>query len=217
MHAFIDPVRGRSASSVRMLQSPAARPLRAVVLAALLLFSLAGALVIGNVMFPDTQSLAPEGPELVLNGAGERRILLLKIYAIGLYLPRRARTMREALTLDGPKRMHLVMLRNGITAKQVHDHVIARMEDGSQPSEMAVMKSRIDMLDRIIEAERVINQGGTIDLDYIPGTGTIIRINGVAKGEPIPGEDFYNALLRIWIGDHAKSLTLRDQLLGKTV
>jgi hypothetical protein len=125
--------------------------------------------------------------------------------------------MDEALALDGPKRMHLVMLRNGITAKQVHDHVVARIEDGSQPSEMALMKARIEGLDRIIEAERVINQGGTIDLDYLPGVGTIILVNGIAKGEPIPGEDFYKALLRIWLGDKAKSLHLRDQLLGKPV
>jgi hypothetical protein len=99
----------------------------------------------------------------------------------------------------------------------VHDHVVARSEDGSQPSEMALMTARIDGLDRIIEAERVINQGGTIDLDYLPGVGTIIRVNGIAKGEPIPGEDFYKALLRIWLGDKAKSLHLRDQLLGKPV
>ena len=207
--------RRSGAFAVRSDHLVAGRPLRALVLAMLLLLSTGGALVIGNTGFPDTLTLAPEGPELVLNGAGERSILLFKIYAIGLYLPRRAGSMREVIALEGPKRMHLVMLRNGITARQVHDHVIARMEDGSQPSEMALMKARMDDLDRIIEAERVINQGGTIDLDYIPGIGTVIRVNGVAKGEPIPGQDFYNALLRIWLGDRAKSLSLRDQLLGK--
>ena len=44
-----------------------------------------------------------------------------------------------------------------------------------------------------------------------PGVGTIIRVNGIAKGDPIPGEDFYNALLRIWLGDKARSVLL----LGK--
>jgi hypothetical protein len=204
-------------TAVRPVRALVARPLRSFTLGVVLLLSLGGALIVGSIAFPEKIALTPEGPELVLNGAGERRIFLLKIYAIGLYLPRRARSMDEALSLDGPKRMHLVMLRNGITAKQVHDHVVARIEDGSQPSEMALMKARIDGLDRIIEAERVINQGGTIDLDYLPGVGTIIRVNGIAKGEPIPGEDFYKALLRIWLGDKAKSLHLRDQLLGKPV
>ena len=176
---------------------------------------LCAAMVVGNTTFADRLALTSDGPELVLNGAGERRILLFRIYAIGLYLPVRVRSMGDAIALKGPKRMHMVMLRNGITSKQVHDHVIARIEDGTQPSEMEVMKARLADLDRIIEEERVIDAGGTISLDYIPGQGTIIRVNGISKGEPIPGEDFYNALLRIWLGDRAKSLPLRDQLLGK--
>jgi len=177
--------------------------------------SAAATTVVGGAVFPDTVTITPEGPELVLNGAGERKILLFKIYAIALYLPVHARTVSEVLALSGPKRMHMVMLRDHITAKQVHDHVVARMEDGSQAGEMALMKSRLDELDRIIDAERVINHNGTIILDYVPARGTIIRVNGAQKGDPIPGEDFYNALLRIWLGDRAKSLTLRDQLLGR--
>lgn len=165
--------------------------------------------------FPDKVTIAGEGPTLVLNGAGERKILLFRIYAIGLYLPRQARTLEEVLAMQGPKRMHMVMLRNDITAKQVHDYVLARMEDDTQAAEMAQMRARLAELDRIIEAERVIHKGGTITLDYVPGQGTIIRVNGVVKAEPIPGQDFYNALLRIWLGDNAKSLALRDQLLGR--
>jgi len=175
----------------------------------------AAAATVAGVHFPDSVTITPEGPELVLNGAGERKILMLRIYAIALYLPVRASTLADAVASKGPKRMHMVMLRNEITAKQVHDHVIARIEDGTQPAEMAMMKSRLADLDRIIEAEHVINLGGSIMLDFVPGRGTLIRVNGGHKGEPIPGEDFYNALLRIWLGDKARSLTLRDQLLGR--
>lgn len=174
----------------------------------------ARAATVDGIVFPETISITPEGPALVLNGAGERRILMLRIYAIALYLPLHAATLAEAVAIKGPKRVHMVMLRNEITAKQVHDHVVARIEDGTQPSEMAVMKSRLAELDRIIEAERVINLGGTIMLDYVPARGTIVRVNGSQKADPLPGEEFYNALLRIWLGDQARSQTLRDQLLG---
>src|SRR5512144_965944 len=166
------------------------------------------AATVGGVTFQESVRITTDGPELILNGAGERRILLLRIYAIALYLPSPAHSLTEAIALKGPKRMHMVMLRNEITAKQVHDHVIARIEDGSQPAEMALMKTRLAELDRIIEAERVINLGGSIMLDFVPGKGTIIRVDGAQKGEPIPGEDFYDALLRIWLGDKAKSITL---------
>jgi hypothetical protein len=191
--------------------------MRAFALAALLWIApAASAMLVAGTSFPDSIVMTQGGPELVLNGAGERRILLLGIYAIGLYLPARASSLEEAIAQKGPKRLHIVMLRNGISSKQVHDHVIARMEDGTQPAEMAQMRSRLDDLERIIESERVIDRGGTISLDLIPRQGTVIVVNGGVRGKPIPGEDFYNALLRIWLGDKAKSLTLRDRLLGKT-
>jgi len=191
-------------------------PMRALLLAVAMLFAaLAGAAEVSGVTFPDRLTLPGEGPELVLNGAGERTIMFFRIYAIGLYLPVHARSLQDAIAIKGPKRLYMIMLRNGITAKQVREHVLARIEDGTQPVEMQMMHSRIDELNRIIDAEKVINLGGTIILDYVPGRGTIIRVNGATKGDPLPGEDFYNALLRIWLGDRAKSTTLRDQLLGR--
>jgi hypothetical protein len=185
-------------------------------LAGMLLWtSAAAAADVGGTKLPDSVRVTPDGPELVLNGAGERRILLFRIYAIGLYLPARGKTMNEVLALKGPKRMQMVMLRKEITARQVHEHVTDRIADGSQPAEMAVMKTRMADLDKIIDSEGTIQRGGTISLDYLPDKGTVIRVNGVAKGNPIPGEDFYNALLRIWLGERAKSATLRDALLGR--
>ena len=181
----------------------------------LLWSSTAGAADVGGTKLPDSVRLTPDGPELVLNGAGERRILLFRIYAIGLYLPVHGKTMNEILALKGPKRMLLVMLRKEITARQVHEHVSDRIADGSQPAEMAVMKTRLADLDNIIDSEGTIQRGGTISLDYMPDKGTVIRVNGIAKGNPIPGVDFYNALLRIWLGERTRSASLRDALLGQ--
>ena len=175
----------------------------------------ANAVELGGVVLPDTARLSAEGPELLLNGAGERWIMLFKIYAIGLYLPARRTTLNDVLALKGPKRLLLVIQRNELTGKQIHEYLISRISDGTQQDEMAAMQARMDDLDRIINAERSIKHGGTIALDYLPGQGTMIRVNGTAKGAPIPGEDFYQALLRIWLGERAKSTTLRDALLGR--
>jgi uncharacterized protein (UPF0216 family) len=172
------------------------------------------AAVVAGVALADTVHVPPDGPALVLNGAGERRILLFPIYAIGLYLPQRARTMEEVLAEKGPKRILMVILRDGITAQQVRDHVLARLSDGSQPAEMAVLQPRIDEVNEIIQAEKVINRGGTISLDYVPQQGTVIRVNGLPRGKPLAGEDFYQALLRIWLGPAARSPPLRNALLG---
>lgn len=175
----------------------------------------ARAVSIAGIPIPDTTRLTPDGPTLLLNGAGERKILLFQIYAIGLYLAERAKTLEQVLAQPGPKRLYMVMLRNGITSAQVHDHVVARLTDGTQPHEMAVMKQRMDELDRIIQSQNVIDRGGTIAIDYLPAQGTLIRVNDGVRGEPIPGPEFYQAILRIWLGAGAKSAVLRDALLGR--
>jgi hypothetical protein len=50
-------------------------------------------------------------------------------------------------------------------------------------------------------------------IDYLPGSGTRITVNGAAKGT-IAGEDFNRALLRIWLGDNPADSDLKKGLLG---
>ena len=185
-----------------------------VAMSALAIASLALGADIGGVQFPDRVRVTPDSPELMLNGAGERWMLLFKIYAIGLYLPQRKSTMDDMLAMDGPKRLLLVMQRD-LTGRQVHDYLLQRIQDQNQASEMSVLKKQMDDLDRIIDAVGMIRTSGTIALDWVPGKGTVIRVNDVVRGAPIPGGDFYHALLRIWLSERAKSLPLRDALLGK--
>ena len=48
----------------------------------------------------------------------------------------------------------------------------------------------------------------------MPDTGTRITVNGQPKGASIPGEDFYAAVLRIWLGDKPVDADLKKGLLG---
>jgi hypothetical protein len=38
--------------------------------------------------------------------------------------------------------------------------------------------------------------------------------NGAPQGKPIPGEDFYRALLRIWLGEKPVDGELKQAMLG---
>ena len=183
-------------------------------LAALTFPPSAPALDVSGVHFPDRARVMPDAPELVLNGAGERTIFFFKIYAIGLYLPRPAHSLTEVASMTGPKRI-LQVMRRDITSRQLTDYLAKRVNDPAQASEMAVLKARMSELDRIIESVGSIAQDGTISMDWVPSKGTVIRVNGEVRGNPIPGEEFYQTLLRIWLSDRAKSLALRDQLLGR--
>jgi hypothetical protein len=50
-------------------------------------------------------------------------------------------------------------------------------------------------------------------LDYIPEIGTRVTVNGEEK-MTIPGEDFFRAMLTIWIGNKPVDGRLRDAMLG---
>jgi hypothetical protein len=52
-----------------------------------------------------------------------------------------------------------------------------------------------------------------VHIDFIPGSGTRINVNGQDM-LTIPGEDFFRALLRIWLGRKPVDGRLRDAMLG---
>ena len=57
-------------------------------------------------------------------------------------------------------------------------------------------------------------KGDAVNIEYLPDSGTRITVNGQAKGAPIVGEDFYNAVLRVWLGDKPADADLKKELLG---
>jgi hypothetical protein len=57
-------------------------------------------------------------------------------------------------------------------------------------------------------------KGMTIALDWT-GAATQLVIDGKPAGRPIAGEDFYRALLRIWLGEKPVQEDLKKALLGQ--
>jgi hypothetical protein len=167
-----------------------------------------------GVKIDDRVYIAQGVPELVLNGAGVRRKLVVaKLYVAALYLAQR-KTASDAVLADaGPKRIAMHVLQEEITAEQL----VAALNDGlaanNAPPELAPLEKRIRDLAGVMREVGRIRQGGTVVLDYLPGIGTRVTINGVAR-ITIPGEDFNRALLRIWLGDRPVDGRLKHALLG---
>ena len=51
-------------------------------------------------------------------------------------------------------------------------------------------------------------------ITWVPGTGTRVILDGKEAGAPIAGEDFYRALLRVWLGPRPVQNNLKKALLG---
>ena len=152
--------------------------------------------------------------ELVLNGAGLRTKVFFKVYVIGLYLPAKADTGAAVLAQKGSKRAHLVLVRD-VGPEDFSDALIDGLKNNSSEAEFAAMKPRIDQFRQAIVAASEVKSGSVVHLDFLPESGTRLAIGGRQQGKDIPGEDFYNALLRIWIGEKPIQGNLKEALLGK--
>lgn len=67
---------------------------------------------VGAARFEDTHAVA--GQNLVLNGAGMRVKMIIKVYAVALYLPRKEPTTAGVLAQTGPKRIQIVIDRKSV-------------------------------------------------------------------------------------------------------
>ncbi len=154
-----------------------------------------------------------DSSELVLNGAGLRTKAFFKVYVAGLYLAEKRTSTQEVLALPGAKRVTMRLLRD-LTAKQLVDALELGIRDNSSPGEREALKGRIAELAGIMNAIQSAKEGDLIALDWLPASGTRIVLNGEQRGKLIAGEDFYRALLRIWLGDDPASESLKKAMLG---
>ena len=107
----------------------------------------------------------------------------------------------------------MTMLRN-VDA----DSFAGAMNDGLKSNhteaQLAAFKAQIDALNAALKAVGEAKKGDLVLIEYMPDTGTRITVNGQPKGASIPGEDFYAAVLRIWLGDKPVDADLKKGLLG---
>ena len=154
-----------------------------------------------------------ESSELVLNGAGLRTKYFLSIYVAGLYLPEKKASAVDVLALTGAKRISMRLMR-GLSAKQLTDALELGIRANTTTAEREALKGRLGELTDIMNTIHSAKEGDLITLDWLPGAGTRITLNGEHRGGVIAGEDFYRALLRIWLGDEPAQESLKKALLG---
>ena len=162
--------------------------------------------------FDDNTRLATQ--DLVLNGLGLRSILFIKVYVAGLYLPEKSTTLSAILNLQGPKRLQLRMLRKA-DADDFIEALVEGIEENGSKAELAQLNVRVRQLEQNIIAIGSVVAGDSVNFDFVPGIGTSLSINGIKKGTVIGGADFYNAVLKIFIGQQPVDDRLKTGLLGR--
>lgn len=166
---------------------------------------------VSGVKYPPSAQVA--GSTLQLNGAGVRYKFIIKVYTAGLYLGAKVATPEAVLAAQGPKRLHVVMLRD-IDANELGRLFTRGMQDNAPKEEFSKsIPGTLRMAD-IFSAKKKLATGDNFSVDWVPGTGTTVLVNGKAQGDPIKEPEFFHALLRIWLGPNPADRLLKDALLG---
>ena len=159
-------------------------------------------------------SLTLQGTNLSLTGSGVRYKAIFKVYAAGLYVGKKVATPEEFFAAPGPKRMSITMLRE-VDSNELGKSFTKGFEDNSSKSEMSKLIPGLIKMGQIFSDQKKMVPGENFTIDWIPGTGTVISVKGKAQGEPFKEVEFYNALMRIWLGSVPADFKLKDALLSK--
>ena len=159
-------------------------------------------------------SVDVRGTKLVLNGAGVRYRAVFKVYVGALYVGKKVSTPEEFYAATGPKRMSITMLRD-IDSNELGKAFTKGFEENAPKGEMSKLIPGLVRMGQVFADQKKLAAGDTFTTDWIPGTGTVITVKGKVQGEPFKEPEFFNALMRIWLGNNPADWKLKDALLGK--
>jgi hypothetical protein len=179
---------------------------------ALALSCAAATLEINGVKVPD--SVTVNGTALQLNGAGTRYKFAFKVYVADLYTTKKVHSLEELIAAPGPKRMNLTMLRE-IEAGPFGKLLTRGVEDNVPKNEMSKLVPGLIKMGDIFYANKVLNPGEVITIDWIPGTGMVVTAKGKVQAEPFTEPAFIKAIMSIWFGPVPADYKLKEAMLDQ--
>lgn len=164
---------------------------------------------IAGVMVNDTLK-TEDGTTLQLNGAGIRTKLFMDIYIAELYMEKPSALAAEVIGDKGKKRIVMHFLYNEVSKDKLVDAWNDGFKENSSTGDLAKLQERINQFNALFTD---VKKNDVIVLDYVPAIGTAVSIKGQTKGV-VPGSDFNEALLKIWLGEKPVNGGLKENLLS---
>ncbi len=166
---------------------------------------------IAGVVVPDKIVSGSQGHGLVLNGAGIRKKFFVKVYIGSLYLSSKANDVQSVLEMEGAKTVTMHFLHSKVSKEKIVEGWTSGFSKNLSTAEFDSLHPRLEQFNGLFQT---VQRGDRIRLDYIPAQGTEVRVNEEHRGT-IPGQDFFRALLKVWLGPHPADRDLKDAMLGR--
>ena len=184
----------------------------------LLLFTLAimpltsSARNISDVKLEEIIKVNETAPELILNGASLRKTyMVIDTYVGGLYLENKSHNEQDILERDEHRRMLFHVLLRKVSARKVAQALKDALVINITKEEQERLEPNIKQFLSMFKGR--LKQGDEVNIDYIPGSGTQVSIGGVSKGV-VPGKQFADALLSVWVGENPVGSSFKQDILG---
>jgi len=176
----------------------------------LVLFSgLACAAKVGGVSLPETLTAGDQ--TLMLNGAGIRKKLFLKLYVGALYLQEKNNSGAAITEVDAPMAIRLHIVSSLINSKKMEKATREGFENSTHGNTQPV-QAKIEQFIKVFR--KPITEGDVYDLIYTPDGGTEV-IKNKQSITTVEGLAFKKALFGIWLSDRPAQKSLKDGMLGR--
>ena len=162
-------------------------------------------------VFIKDQIIAENGETLLLNGVGLREKLWVDVYVGSLYLVTRTDNVADILSASHANRIQMDFVYKEVAKEKLLKAWKEGFTKNQDKETLSALQGRIDQFYSYFD-QNVVAKDQYI-LDYIPGKGTTITKNNKVLGL-IPGEDFKNALMEIWLGNFPADKGLKRGMLG---
>jgi len=162
-------------------------------------------------VFIKDQITAENGETLLLNGVGLREKLWVDVYVGSLYLVTRTDNVADILSSMHASRIQMDFVYKEVAKEKLLKAWKAGFTKNQDKETISALQDRIDQFYGYFD-QNVVAKDQYL-LDYIPGKGTTITKNNKVLGL-IPGEDFKNALMEIWLGNFPADKGLKRGMLG---
>ncbi|MDE2400903.1 MAG: chalcone isomerase family protein [Burkholderiales bacterium] len=179
--------------------------------AALVALPALAAVEVKGIKFADTYQVANQ--PLQLNGAGLRVKIIVNVYAAGLYVTKKDANATNLIAQPGAKSVQIVLLRD-LSGEDFADAMIKGFKANNSEADVIKLQGKLDELKSLMLTFGTVKKGTALHMDFVPGSGTHVLVDGKSAGREISGDDFYQALLRIWLGNKPVDSDLKDSLLG---
>ncbi len=146
---------------------------------------------------------------LRLNGIGLRTKYFFQIYVAGLYLVRPSSNPAAIISADAPQALVMQFLRS------IHrDTLVKAYRIAFSRNAPALAAREAPEVSRFLAFLPDVKDADRLTFTYQPGKGSTFAVNG---GKPlvIPGRQFADLYLQVFIGHRPPTAILKKELLGR--